>query len=184
MLIGKRIKSLRVQRKMKLIDLAERTGIQIATLSRMEHEKMTGTLASHIKIAKALEVELTDLYEDIVRSGKSRPDAVYSHSKAQTFTFNKKASYEILTNNVMDKKMVPVMMLLEPNGQTNKEQGRPGSERFIFVLKGKIEAHIGEQVFTLRVNNSLYFSASFPHRFENKTAVTVKFLSVTTPVAL
>lgn len=59
--IGQTIKKLRVDRKIKLIELAEKTGIQIATLSRIEHGKMIGSVVSHAKIAKALDLELSDL---------------------------------------------------------------------------------------------------------------------------
>ena len=184
MLIGKKVKELRKQRKMKLIDLADKTGIQIATLSRIEHEKMTGTLPSHIKIAEALGVELTELYQDLVRRSKADPESVNEQTPTETFSFNEKASYEILTTNVMAKKMMPVMMRVETRGKTSAEQNNPGTERFIFVLKGKISAHVGEKTFTLKPNNTLYFDASIEHWFENASDSEAKFISVTTPVAL
>ena len=184
MLIGTKVKELRKARKMKLIDLAAQTGIQIATLSRIEHEKMTGTLPSHIKIAEALGIELTDLYQDIVQSNKAEPEAKTGRADTETFTFNEKASYEILTNNVMTKKMMPIIMRIESKGRTSQEHGTPGSERFIFILKGKITAHIGDKTFTLKTNNSLYFDASVQHYFENAGDSEVKFVSVITPVTL
>lgn len=184
MLIGRKIRELRKERKIKLIDLAAQTGIQIATLSRIEHEKMTGTLPSHIKIAEALNIELTDLYLDIIKSSKVEPDAKTSRADTETFTFNDKASYEILTNNVISKKMMPIIMRVEPHGRSSSEQGLPNSERFIFILKGKITAHIGDQTFTLKTNNSLYFNASAQHYFKNDGDTVSKFVSVITPVTL
>jgi transcriptional regulator with XRE-family HTH domain len=92
MLIGKTIRELRKKRKMKLIDLAQKTNIQIATLSRIEHGKMTGTVASHLKIADALGVELTDLYQDIVKNSKPQPETVNEQTPTETFSFNEKAT--------------------------------------------------------------------------------------------
>lgn len=184
MRIGKRIKELRRQRKMKLIDLAEQTGIQIATLSRMEHDKMTGTLASHIKLASALGVKLTDLYEDIITAASPKTDTASSKTHTETFSINKNASYEILTGDLMSKKMMPILMRIDEGGKTQAEQNRPGTERFIFVLKGKLTAHIADDIFHLKTNHSLYFDAGLKHWFENTGDSPSKFLSITTPVPL
>ena len=54
MFIGQRIKQLREAQKMTLTELSEKSGVQLATLSRMENMKMTGTLESHIAIAQTL----------------------------------------------------------------------------------------------------------------------------------
>lgn len=184
MLIGKKVRELRKEQKMKLIDLAAKTGIQIATLSRIEHEKMTGTLPSHIKIAEALGVELTDLYQDIVSGSKAEPDAKTGKADTETFTFNDKASYEILTNNVMSKKIMPIVMRIEAKGRTSPQSEVAGSEKFVFILKGRIAVHIGKKTYDLKTNNSIYYDASTEHWFENNDASTSKFLLIKTPASL
>ena len=69
--LGKRIKEIRMKKKVSLTDLSQNTGIQLATLSRIENDKMVGTLETHIRIASVLEVSLSDLYKDIKIDGKS-----------------------------------------------------------------------------------------------------------------
>ncbi len=63
--IGNKIKTLRWSKMITLKQLAELSGVQIATLSRIEHNKMTGTVTSHARIANALGVRLVDLYSDL-----------------------------------------------------------------------------------------------------------------------
>ena len=184
MLIGTKIKELRKVRKMKLVELADKTGIQIATLSRIEHEKMTGTLSSHMKIAQALGIELTELYQDLVNRSKAEPESTTEKSETETFTYNQKASYEILVSDLMSKKMMPVIMHIEPGGKTAEEQNRPGTERFLFVLQGTINAHIGEKDFVLKQNHSLYFDASVKYWFANTKNKPARFVSVTSPAVL
>ena len=70
MYIGKRLHELRRAKGMSLSQLSQRSGVQIATLSRIEHLKMTGTLQSHMNIARALGVNLGQLYKDIIRGRK------------------------------------------------------------------------------------------------------------------
>ncbi len=182
-MIGRRVKDLRLAKGMKLIDLARESGVQIATLSRIEHLKMTGTLDSHMRIAAALGVDLTELYREIGRSA-SPPKVTIRKRHTESFLYNDKASCDILTTNVLDKKMLPVLLRLEPGSRTNTEQAPSGTERFLFVLKGRIEARIDEQPHPLPAGATLYFDASQPHYFMNTGRSEARALSVTTPAVL
>lgn len=183
MLIGKRIEAIRKSKKMKLTELAQETGIQMATLSRIENMKMTGTLESHIKIAKALGVDVTEIYRDIEKENAIIEYQTQRHV-ADVFTHNDSAVTEILTKNMLDKKMLPALIRIEPSGKTNVEQNRPNSEKFVYVIEGTIEVTVDDKTFTLSKNNTMYFDASLPHKYINKGKTNAKILCVTTPVAL
>ena len=71
--VGEIIHKLRKSKKMTLLELSNTSGVALATLSRMENGKMTGTLESHMNICKALEVNLPDLYKDAIRTMAPRP---------------------------------------------------------------------------------------------------------------
>lgn len=180
MYIGKRLKELRKTHGMSLSELAEKSGVQIATLSRIEHLKMTGTLESHMNIAEALGIDITRLYTDIV---KEESTADFKGPKAETDVFVRgdKSSYEILTSKVLSKKMMPILLKIEPNGKTDAEQSRIGTEKFVFVLDGKIEVKIRDASYVLSKGNTLYFDASVSHSFINKNKSTSKLLCIITP---
>lgn len=183
MLVGERIKALRKIRKMKLKELAERSGVQIATLSRIEHKKMTGTVDSHLKIAKALNVDITELYKEI-KSKESLPTAPLASSAAESFSYNNNASYEILGVNVTAKRMLPLVLRIEPNGKTIAEQNHPDAEKFIFVLEGKIDIHIGDETHSLNANDTLYFKAAISHVIENTGKKPARLISIVSPAIL
>lgn len=183
MLIGQKIRTLRRERNMSLTELAQQSGIQLATLSRIENMKMTGTLESHTNIARALGVNLVELYSDIQQEEK-RVEKKTRQTLTDIFVHSDKSSYEILTGTVLTKRMMPVLLRIEPNGKTNVEQNKPGTEKFIFVLEGKIDARIGEESYPLAKHNTLYFDASVKHCLANAGTATAKVLCVTTPVAL
>ncbi len=186
MLIGKRIKELREQKKMSLKELAEKSGVQIATLSRIENLKMTGTVNSHLNIAKALNIELIDLYtaSEHIEAPSLTVQVNTPQTTAELFTYNTFASYEILATQLFKKKMMPIILRIDPGGKTNAEQNPAGAERFVFVLEGEVRVYIGKDVYPLKTNNSLYFDASVEHYFENMEKKTAKIISVMTPVAL
>lgn len=180
--IGSQIKKIRKLKKISLTELAQTSGVQIATLSRIENGKMTGTLESHFQISKALGLEITELYQGIQEEESlpvSADDAIEVVSAP-----NDTVSREILTRQASSKRMLPVLVKIAPKSSGNIEKNSPGSERFIFVLDGSVLVHIKDQAVRVNTNTSLYFNASLPHHFENPLAAPVKFILITTPVAL
>jgi len=183
MQIGTKVRTLREERKMSLTELSKQSGVQLATLSRIENLKMTGTLESHTAIARALGVNLIELYSDIQPEQK-KVEKQTSRSASDVFIHSDKSSYEILTGKILSKKMMPIMLRIDPGGKTNAEQNQPGAERFVFVMEGKVHVIIGKEAYPLSKHNTLYFDASLKHYFANTGKSTARVLCVTTPVAL
>jgi len=183
MFIGTKVRELRKTQNISMTDLSSKSGVQLATLSRIENLKMTGTLESHISIAKALGIELTELYTNIDREGE-KIEVKTSESSTDVFTHNEKSSYEILANNILSKQMMPILLKVDPSGRTTAEQNQPGSESFVFVLEGNVTVYIEEDSFPLSRYSSLYFKSSAKHYFTNDGKTTAKVLCVRTPVAL
>jgi quercetin dioxygenase-like cupin family protein len=184
--VGARLRVLRKSQKITLVELSKASEVDIATISRIETGVMTGTLESHMKLATALGVKLTDLYAGIeearikdavsLQDPSTRTD-IYVHQAG-------KSSTTMLTTDVLKKKLMPVLIAIEPGGSTHKEEARVGTERFLYVLEGELEARIGEQAHTLTRGSTLYFDASIPHSLKNVTRRPAKCLSVVTPPVL
>ncbi len=187
MTLGEKIRSLRAKTDWSLRDLAERSGVGFATLSRIETGKLQGNITTYQKIAGAFGISLTDLCRDTTfgSGAASDPTPVTAHAKeAETFTYDQNASVILLTKQVLDKKMMPQLILLQPSGKTHVEQSKPGSEKWIFVLQGMVEVKAGERSYPLSADGTLYFDASIPHQLSNMGNELARCISVTTPVGL
>ena len=182
MQIGNRVRDLRTAQRMSLTELSQKSGVQMATLSRIEHGKMTGTLDSHLNIAKALGLELPQLYHNL--ESNSPDETATSGKHGETFAYNAKAHYDILVNSLLSKKMMPIILRIEEGGKTNAEKGAPGSEKFLFLLEGKLTVYIEEETHPLSKNQTLYFNASRKHYFANAGKAPTKAIVVSTPVNL
>jgi quercetin dioxygenase-like cupin family protein/DNA-binding Xre family transcriptional regulator len=179
MKIGEIIHSIRKERKMTLLELAEKSGVALATLSRMENGKMTGTLESHMKICEALGVKLPDLYKNLYAS-KRAVDINTQRSRTEVFIHDKRSSEESLASKVSNKKMTPVLIKIGKGGKT-REETSPGIEKFVYVLEGKIEANVGEEKYNLGKGDTLYFEAAAPHFFKNTHNYDTRLLCVISP---
>lgn len=181
--LGQRIQTLRKARKLTLVEVAKKTGIDQATLSRIENGVMTGTLNSHMKIAEALGVSLPELYEDVLgKLSEAKDKAV--QQKLETFSHSSGTVAELLTSGILQKKMMPVLLKLKPKGRTETEEYVAGTERFVYVLKGAFELNVGKDDKKMNAGQSLYFNASLPHHFVNTSKSECWCLSVITPASL
>jgi len=181
--VGEIVKKLRKEKKMTLLELSEKSGVALATLSRIENGKMTGTLESHMKICEALDIALPDLYRDLSPSKKT-VEVQTEKTRTDVFVHDQKTSSEMLASRALNKKMLPVLIKLQKGGSTHKEETKSGVEKFIYVLDGKIEAVLGEERYELSKGDTLYFESSISHYFKNASAVEARLIAVTCPPAL
>ena len=130
--LGSRIRNLRRQKSVTLIELSKITGVAQATLSRMETGLMIGTVRSHQKIAEALGISLGELYEGI--------DTRYERIKHQlasevrkTLVKTDELKCELLTQEISKKKITPLMYTLGSHAKTDKERLDRGVEKFLLV---------------------------------------------------
>jgi transcriptional regulator with XRE-family HTH domain len=179
--VGQIIRKFRKEKNMTLLELSQKSGVALATLSRVENGKMTGTLESHIKICEALDVSLPEFYKDL--SAKRTVEVTNKETKPSVFIHNKKMSSELLAANAVNKKMMPVLVKISDGGSTSIEETRSGLEKFVYVLDGKIAAFIGEETFNLTKGDTLYFTVSGPHYFKNIGAGEGRIIIVTSPPA-
>ena len=149
--LGKRIRELRKKRGMTLAEVSKKSGVALATLSRVETGKMTGTLESHMSVAKTFEMSLPEFYSEIDKPITAQSKDDY----ADMFVHDKRTSSVILTKDIFTKKMLPVLIQIQPGGRTHPEQLKKGAEKFLYVLRGKIEVAIGEARNTLEKGATL-----------------------------
>ncbi len=181
--LGDRVRDLRKAKQLTIVEVAKISGIDQATLSRIENGKMTGTLDSHRRIADALGVRLTDLYESAMQQLIQAGDRKVQ-KKIETFSHSSGSVAELLASGMLQKKMMPVLLKLKGKGRTETEELPLFSERFIYVLKGSIEITLAKESRVLTHGQSLYFNASLPHSFKNKLKIEAQVLSIVTPVSL
>jgi len=183
MKIGNRLKELRKAKRMTLAVLSGKSGVALATLSRMENNKMTGTIEAHTNICNALGVSLSDLYLEIEDTSKT-VDSVPLHKRPEHLIHSKKAQYELLVTKTQGKKIMPLIMELKAGGETQQERNKFGVEKFIYLMEGAMDALIGKDLYELHEGDSLYLDASLPHMFRNTSAATARAICIVSPPSL
>jgi len=181
--IAKKIRTLRKESGLTLKALSLSSGVALATLSRIETGKMMGTVESHKAIATALGQTLSQLYSNL-ENKESSFEYQNLENRTDLFLHNDKASYHMLTSNILSKKMMPVMLKLSPGGRTSLEQPSFATEKFLYVLKGKVEVMIEKTRHVLKKSETLYFNAGLSHYLKNSCRDEALVICVITPPAL
>ncbi|MBI4394655.1 MAG: helix-turn-helix transcriptional regulator [Candidatus Omnitrophica bacterium] len=178
--LGERIRNLRRQKKITLIELSKITGVAQATLSRMETGLMVGTVKSHQKIAESLGVSLAELYGGI--------DTRYERIKHQTASQERKIfaktdqmRCELLTQEISKKKITPLLITLNAHGKSETERLDRGVEKLLFVLEGTMTVHMEGKEYTLNPQDTLYFDGSIPHQLANSGNKQAKIFCAVSP---
>jgi transcriptional regulator with XRE-family HTH domain len=178
--LGERIRKLRKEKQVTLVELSKKTGVAQATLSRIETGTMIGTVESHEKISEALGIGLAELYtgidqryEEIAHLAKNAERKVTSQ--------NKEVRIELLTQESSKKKITPLLITLKPKSQTQLETQERGVEKFIYLLEGAIKIKVDREEYLLEPEETLYFDASLPHQITNVASSTAKLFMAISP---
>lgn len=178
--LGPRIRELRKQKNITLIELSQKTNVAQATLSRIETGTMIGTVESHMKIAEALGVGLADLY-DSVDHRKQEVVHLSQESPRKASHQTKGVQIELLTQEGPRKKIVPLMITLAAGSKTQIEELERGVEKFYYMVEGEVRVNLDGTDYFLKQDESLYFDASLPHEILNTGIKSARLLCAVSP---
>lgn len=182
--LGQQIRQYRKQCRLSLEQVSAKSGVALATLSRIENNKGSGTLRTHQRIADAFGLTLAELYKNLQPQREDveiiRPQA----DEAESFTYDQKASAIFLARQISGKQMLPQLILLQPGGKTSMEQCPPRTERWVFGLEGTISVRVANREYPVGPGETIYFKASLTHQFHNDGHAPARLISVTSPAVL
>lgn len=166
--IGEKIRGQRQQRRLTLQELSELTGLSKPLLSQIENEQVVPPLATLLKIARGLKVDIHFFFEDegnrqklvLTRGEELRPDLQRQATNAESRPY----TYHSLAQGMRQKHMEPFLVEVENTCWDDKLFFRhDGEEEFLYVLEGEIDLHYGSDVYRLQQGDSVYYDSSQPH---------------------
>lgn len=178
--MGVRIKKARENRGLSIFDVYLRTDIDVNTLSQIEEGNITPPLGTVIKLAKALDLKMGYLisgegeksYTIVLRDDREKASR-YDSKKEKQYGYG----YESLAPHKTNRQMEPFLVTLEPS-DTEEERSSHDGQEFIFVLHGKMEVRLGEDVHILQPGDSIYYDSTVPHLVKCHNKEATKILAV------
>jgi transcriptional regulator with XRE-family HTH domain len=160
--LGKRIRSMRVQKAITLQQLASQTNLSKSLLSKIENGKVSSPVSTLFTIAKALNTKITYFFND--RDENLPIILVRKNERRQFHRVNARFgyTYEALGYKRKEKLMDPFILYMDRRTAKNVSFSHPGEE-ILFIMDGTWEFKHGDQTLVLRKGDCIYFDASVPH---------------------
>lgn len=161
--VGSRLRQLREERGLSIRALAEKSGLNVNTLSLIENGKTSPSVSTLQQIAIALDVPVVAFFEsgtpptNIVHiQANQRPSAAFAHGTLQD-----------LGAGMRNRCVEPFVVTLEPGAGSGAYPIVHTGHEFVFCLQGRIAYTIEERTYLLEPGDSLLFESRLPHRWQN-----------------
>ena len=161
--VGERLRVIRNRRRLTLREVAERAGLSESFLSQVERGRASASVASLRRIADALGIAISDLFQP---AEASRP-RVLRRDDRPSLAFGILGRKLLLTPKPLHHLEVFVGEL-DPEGSTGAEQYAHGdSEELFVVIRGTVQLELGDELFELEAGDSIDYRSAVPHRISN-----------------
>ncbi len=163
--VGERVRGVRESRGLSLQDIVQRTGIDEKTLTGIEAGEIAPPLGVIIKLAKALEMKMGYF----ISGEESRPYTVVRRTDRHVVSRHDSAKgrrygyeFESLAPHKKDRHMEPFLVTLDP-AETEEERSTHDGQEFIYVLEGRMEVRLEEEILVLDPGDAIYYDSTVPH---------------------
>ena len=186
-IVGEKIKSLRESRSISMEELANRSGIALEQIERIENNIDLPSLAPLIKIARVLGVRLGTFLDDqdetgpaICRKSEAGDSISFSNNAIQS---RRHMAYHSLAKAKADRHMEPFLIDVAATDDVDFVLSSHEGEEFILVLEGTMEVCYGKNTYLLEEGDSIYYDSIVPHHVHGYKGQAAKILAVVyTPV--
>lgn len=176
-IVGEKIKTLRENQSISMEELAQRSGLAIEQIERIERNIDLPSLAPLIKIARVLGVRLGTFLDDqdengpvVCRKDESQNSISFSNNAIQS---RRHMVYHSLSKSKADRHMEPFIIDVAATNDSDFVLSSHEGEEFIMVMEGIMEISYGKNTYLLEQGDSIYYDSIVPHHvhaFEGKAA--------------
>lgn len=170
---GLLLKALRLKKGWKLAVLADKTGLPVSTLSKLENGKLSLTYDKLARVSKALEVDIGVFFAPSESPSGPKASGVVSGRRSimragagreiETETYH----HLYLATDLLNKRFVP--MLAYPHARSLEEFGdwvRHEGEEYTYIIEGTVDFYTELYApVRLEKGDSIYFDSGMGHAY-------------------
>jgi transcriptional regulator with XRE-family HTH domain len=181
--IGEKLRTLRLDKSMGLVESSKHTGLSPGLLSKLERGKLFPTLPTLLRIALAYGVGLEYFFGD---GHKRRVVSVVRKSERVRFPEKPGVDdvpyhFECLDYRATERKLGAYLAEFE---EVPVERLRPHQHtgvELLYVIKGSLILRIGSEDFQLDAEDAIYFDSSVQHSYRRRGAKPCSGVIITVP---
>ena len=164
--VSRRIKEYRIEKRLTLQELAERSNVSKGLISQIENGRSIPSLPVLFGIIQSLEIAVSSFFEGL--NLEASPVIVQRKKDYESFT--KEDAKGFLYKRIFSKS-VPAstvdFVLLELNKNSKREEVCTEAFEFKYLIQGQCEYLINDEKYLLHEGDSLFFDGRLPHLPKN-----------------
>jgi transcriptional regulator with XRE-family HTH domain len=176
-LIGHRIAALRERHGLSVRALGEAAGVTGGFISQVENGHVMPSVASLLRIAAALGVQVGDLFERPHGGGQIR------HAGGRTvYLYDGHGVRDEVISDDPNGEIEVLHTRIDPGGGTGDEVFVHGTRvEVVYVLSGELELGLDTRRLALRAGDSVTFSGEVPHGVWNRSGEPAEAIWIAAP---
>lgn len=170
--IGSKLKELRILKGLTQEELADRAELSKGFISQVERDLTSPSISTLMDILQCLGTSIGEFFNET-------PEEQIVFGKGDYFEkydAELKNSIKWIIPNAQKNMMEPIMLTLEPGGETYPDNPHEGEE-FGHVLQGSVSIHIGAKTYRAKKGESFYFTPDKKHYLTSKTGAVLLWVS-------
>lgn len=179
--IGKKLQSIRKERGLSQRELAARAGLTNGTVSLIEKNKTSPSVASLKSLLDAIPMSIAEFFATIEDGTENK----IFYSAEEFLEVAPQAGFGGLSLRQLGDASTHSIQLLDesypPGADTGPEMMSHLGEEAGIVIEGEIEITVGDLVRVLKAGEGYLFESRQPHRFRNNGLVICRVVSACTP---
>ncbi|MEH6650060.1 MAG: cupin domain-containing protein [Motiliproteus sp.] len=175
--VGDRLKKIRQIYGLSQRELAKRVGLTNSTISMIERNAVSPSVASLKKILGGIPMTVTEFFTADI---EDRQQVVYRADELIDMGGDG-VVWKLVGSPDKKRTLAFLIETYDPGSDTGTELMEHEGEEAGTVIEGKIEITVGGEVHLLEEGDSYTFSTKIPHRFRNKTKKICRIVSAHTP---
>lgn len=180
--IGPKVRTLRLNKKLGLVQLGQHTGLSPAMLSKIERGQLFPTLPTLLRIAMVFGVGLEHFFSDAEQGPKVA--VIRKHERLrlpeQPGTPSPAYIFESLDFPVANRSMEAYYAEFQPDAGPSAPHRHEGAE-FIYVIEGRLAVEVEGTTTLLDQGDAMYFDPAAAHSYSGEGKAACKALVVVTP---
>lgn len=175
--VGRRLRELRAARGLSMRALAEKSGLNVNTLSLIENQRTSPSVSTLQQLALAINTPLTAFFE--VETPEKH--AVFQKAGQRRRVSFSHGTMEDLGAGLTLHGGQPLLVVLEPQASSGLTPIVHTGHEFVFCLEGQLAYIVEGQEYVLEAGDSLIFEAHLPHCWGNAGDTLTRSLLIICP---
>lgn len=175
--VGTRVHRLRQRFGMSQRKLAKVAGVTNGTISMIEQNRVSPSVASLKKILEAFGITLAEFFS----SDFMEEAHVFYREHELPRLIDERVILRQVGGDFVNRKLQVLHETYAPGGDTGADMVSHEGEEAGVIVRGKIEITVGGQCEVLGAGDAYYFNSRLPHRFRNIHKEVCEIVSTCTP---